>query len=158
MISQKINDIRNKGAQLVFYSKLDALLLAILFGGFGFRFMRSIVFSPRWMFFVKAHRGGWRLFDRHRPCGCFELFGFIYWWSNSTNPQHLKVQLLHRLHCWRSRYKSKCRIVLHRWFQHQLWSRPTSVSLHKLSNLRQLNLQTGFRIDLLRHRTNLLQN
>ena len=59
MISQKINDIRNKGAQLVFYSKLDAMLLAILFGGFGFRFMRSIVLSP----------AKWRLFDRHRPCG-----------------------------------------------------------------------------------------
>ena len=30
------------------------------------------------MVFVKAHRGGWRLFDRHRPCGCFGLFGFVY--------------------------------------------------------------------------------
>ena len=36
-----------EGAQLVFYSKLDALLFAILFGGFGFRFMRSIDLSPR---------------------------------------------------------------------------------------------------------------
>ena len=39
--------LKKQGAQLVFYSKLDALLLAILFGGFGFWFMRSIVLSPR---------------------------------------------------------------------------------------------------------------
>ena len=38
---------KKQGAQLVFYSKLDALLFAILFGGFGFRFMRSIDLSPR---------------------------------------------------------------------------------------------------------------
>ena len=35
---------------------------------------KNVTFST---LFVNTHRGGWRLFDRHRPCGCFGLFGFI---------------------------------------------------------------------------------